>query len=36
MITSKDEFCRAALTAQKKPAAPPPITINLFCIDDSY
>jgi hypothetical protein len=30
MITFKDLSCRAALMAQKKPAAPPPITINVF------
>ena len=30
MITFSDGLIRAALTAQKKPAAPPPITIKVL------
>ena len=30
IITSSPLFCAAAFTAQKNPAAPPPITISRF------
>jgi hypothetical protein len=32
IMTSKAGFILAALTAQKKPAAPPPITISFFAM----
>src|SRR5687768_2427754 len=35
-ITSSIGFIRAALTAQKNPAAPPPITTSRCCIDSKY